>query len=135
MNFSFLVLALLFLKSKCESKNEKPTTGGLKWVTFNQWVEMPGGADENPSVRLSTYGDDICSIDHDGCWQGGKINHVYGNIIFINRYLRTYLVKKRFYQQITGILSIMSHNFLPHLCSLIQVISIREWNLIDMELN
>ena len=87
MNFSFLVLALLFLKSKCDNKNEKPTTGGLKWVTFNQWVEMPGGADANPSVRLSTYGDDICSVDHDGCWQGGKINHVYGNIIFINRYL------------------------------------------------
>ena len=49
------------------------TTGGLKWVTFNQWNEMPGGVAENPSVRLSTDGGDICSIDHDGCWQGGKL--------------------------------------------------------------
>ena len=71
MNFSFLIFTLLVVKSKCQNKNS--TTGGLKWVTFNQWHEMPGGVAENPIVRLSTYGDDICSINHDGCWQGGSI--------------------------------------------------------------
>ena len=72
MNFSFLVLVLLVVKSKCQNKNS--TEGGLKWVTFNQWHEMPGGVAKNPLVQLSTDGDFICSIDHDGCWQGGKIN-------------------------------------------------------------
>ena len=76
MNFSFLVLLLLVVSVKCQNKNS--TEGGLKWVTFNQWVEMPGGADENPIVQLSTYGGGICSIDHDGCWQGGRIQHFNG---------------------------------------------------------
>ena len=76
MNFSFFIsyLSLLVIKSKCQnsdSQNKNSNTGRLKWVTFNQWIEMPGGIEENPSVRLSTYGGDICSIDHDGCWQGG----------------------------------------------------------------
>lgn len=72
MNFSYFILTLLVIKSKCQKKSS--TTGGLKWVTFNQWHEMPGGVAENPSVQLSPYGGDICSIDHDGCWQGGTLS-------------------------------------------------------------
>ena len=76
MNFSFFIsyLSLLVIKSKCQnsdSQNKNSNTGGLKWVTFNQWIEMPGGIEGNPIVPLSTFGGDICSFKHDGCWQGG----------------------------------------------------------------
>ena len=80
------------------ASNKSPDSGptGLKWVTIEQWKNMPGGINGNPAI----IGMDDDSFDvgifgqvfEDGCWQTGQVSDW-------SRFLSEFLWDKYLYWQ------------------------------------